>query len=171
MKKIMIIGCPGSGKSTFARKLNQITQIPLYHCDMLYWNSDKSYVSKEEFTHRLQTIMDNDQWIIDGNYGSTMKMRLDACDTVFFLDMSLDVCLSGLESRKGQAREDMPWSGSDEQLDEELLQFVLNYTTINRPTVLELLSESSNKTIKIFTHRDQLDEYLNQLIKVSSLIK
>lgn len=73
MKKIMIIGCPGSGKSTFAKKLNQITQIPLYHCDMLYWNVDKSYVSKEVFVQRLNEIISSDQWIIDGNYGSTMK--------------------------------------------------------------------------------------------------
>ena len=159
----MIIGCPGSGKSTFAKKLNQITQIPLYHCDMLYWNGDKSYVSKEVFIQRLNEIISSDQWIIDGNYGSTMKLRLEACDTVFFLDFNVDVCLSGLESRKGQLREDMPWSGSDEQLDEELYQFVLNYNTLNRPIVLELLNGYSNKYIKIFEHRNELDEYLNLL--------
>ena len=163
MKKIMIIGCPGSGKSTFAKKLNQITQIPLYHCDMLYWNVDKSYVSKEVFVQRLNEIISSDQWIIDGNYGSTMKLRLEACDTVFFLDFNVDVCLSGLESRKSQVREDMPWSGSDEQLDEELYQFVLNYNTLNRPSVLELLNGYSNKHIKIFEHRNELDEYLNLL--------
>lgn len=163
MKKIMIIGCPGSGKSTFAKKLNQITQIPLYHCDMLYWNVDKSVVSKEVFIQRLNEIISSDQWIIDGNYGSTMKLRLEACDTVFFLDFNVDVCLSGLESRKGQVREDIPWSGSDEQLDEELYQFVLNYNTLNRPIVLELLNGYSNKYIKIFEHRNELDEYLNLL--------
>lgn len=167
MNKIMIIGCQGSGKSTFARKLNQITQIPLYHCDMLYWNGDKSVVSKNDFIQRLIEIMNKEQWIIDGNYGSTIKLRLEACDTVFFLDFSVDVCLSGIKSRKGQIREDMPWSGSDEQLDEELHQFVLNYNTLNRPMVLELLNEYSNKNIKIFTHRDELDEYLNQLNQTS----
>lgn len=134
---------------------------------MLYWNGDKSVVSKNDFIQRLIEIMNKEQWIIDGNYGSTIKLRLEACDTVFFLDFSVDVCLSGIKSRKGQIREDMPWSGSDEQLDEELHQFVLNYNTLNRPMVLELLNEYSNKNIKIFKHRDELDEYLNQLNQTS----
>ena len=86
MRKVMIIGCPGSGKSTFARALHAATGLPLYYLDMLYWNADKTTVSKEVFRGRLREILDTDAWILDGNYGSTIEIRLEACDTVFFLD-------------------------------------------------------------------------------------
>ena len=42
MKRVIIIGCPGSGKSTFARELHARTNLPLYYLDMLYWNADRT---------------------------------------------------------------------------------------------------------------------------------
>lgn len=71
MKKIMVIGCPGSGKSTFSRELYSKTGIPLYHLDMMYWNADKTTVEKDVFLERLLTVLDKNEWIIDGNYAST----------------------------------------------------------------------------------------------------
>ena len=84
MKRIMIIGCPGSGKSTFSRALNNVTGIPLFHLDNMYWNADKTTVSKTVFKERLYQTIKKETWIIDGNYGSTLEIRLQACDTVFF---------------------------------------------------------------------------------------
>ena len=109
MKKVMVIGCPGSGKSTFCRALRDKTGLPLYYLDMLYWNADKTTVSRDVFCTRLAKILKTDAFIIDGNYASTMEMRLRACDTVFYLDYPLDVCLGGIQSRLGAPREDMPW--------------------------------------------------------------
>lgn len=107
MKKIMVIGCPGSGKSTLSRTLHKITGIPLFHLDMMYWNSDRTTVDKSVFCERLLNTIQKDEWIIDGNYGSTMELRLQACDTVIFLDYSLDVCLNGIKERRGKVRTDM----------------------------------------------------------------
>lgn len=84
MERIIVIGCPGSGKSTFSRALQKITRIPLYHLDMMNWNSDRTTVAKAVFRERLSDTIQKEQWIIDGNYGSTIEMRLQACDTVFF---------------------------------------------------------------------------------------
>ena len=73
MEKVIIIGCPGSGKSTFGRKLERITGLPLYHLDMMFWNEDRTTVPKELFIERLQETMSNSKWIIDGNYGGSME--------------------------------------------------------------------------------------------------
>lgn len=49
-----------------------------------------------------------DEWIIDGNYGSTIELRLQACDTVVFLDYSTNICLDGIKKRRGKPRTDIP---------------------------------------------------------------
>ena len=76
MKKIIVIGCPGSGKSTFSRELHERTRIPLYHLDMLFWNADKTTVEKSVFIERLNELLDKDEWILDGNFNSTMELRM-----------------------------------------------------------------------------------------------
>ena len=96
MKRIMVIGCPGSGKSTFSRTLHKLTGIPLFHLDLMNWNSDRTTVDKAVFRERLSNTIQMDEWIIDGNYGSTIELRLKACDTVVFLDYPLNVCLNGI---------------------------------------------------------------------------
>lgn len=93
MKKIIVIGCPGSGKSTFSQELHKKTNIPLYHLDMLFWNADKTTVEKSVFLERLNELLDKDEWILDGNFNSTMELRMSRCDTVIFLDYPPDICL------------------------------------------------------------------------------
>ena len=115
MKKIIVIGCPGSGKSTFARALHDKTGIPLYHLDMMYWNADKTTIEKSVFLERLSAVLEKDEWIIDGNYGSTMELRMAACDTVIFLDYPIEICLDGIKERRGKPRSDMPWIETEER--------------------------------------------------------
>ena len=95
MKRILVIGCPGSGKSTFSGALQEKTGLPLIHLDRLYWNADRTTVEKEVFRRRLRDALEGETWIIDGDYASTMELRLQRCDTVFFLDYPADVCLNG----------------------------------------------------------------------------
>mgnify|MGYP003447276081 FL=1 len=164
MKKIIIIGCPGSGKSTLSRSLHKITNIPLYHLDMLFWNEDKTTVEKSVFLDRLLKVIQNDEWIIDGNYSSTMELRMQACDTVIFLDYPLDVCLNGIKERKGKPRSDMPWIESDED-DAEFIEFIKNFNSQSRPKVIELLKRYSHKDIYIFSNRIQAEEFLKGISK------
>ena len=159
MKKIIIIGCPGSGKSTLARELHQQTGIPLYHLDMMYWNADKTTVEKSVFRERLSWVLEKDEWIIDGNYSSTMEMRMAVCDTVIFLDYSLDVCLGGIKERRGKARCDMPWIETKE--GPEFVEFIKSYNRHQRPQVLELLERYSNKNVIVFTNREQAQAFLS----------
>lgn len=161
MKKIIVIGCPGSGKSTFSKVLHKKTGIPLFHLDMMYWNADRTTVDKSVFRERLSNTIKLDEWIIDGNYGSTMEMRMEACDTIFFLDYPLEVCLRGIEERKGKERTDMPWIENDE--DAEFIEFVKNYNSQSRPKVMELLHKYSDKDIYIFKNRIEADEFINKI--------
>ena len=85
MKKIIILGCPGSGKSTFARALQKQTGLPVFYLDRMNWNPDRTTVEKDVFLERLQEVLNREEWILDGNYGSTIELRLQACDTAFFL--------------------------------------------------------------------------------------
>ena len=159
MKKVIVIGCPGSGKSTVSRALHNETGIPLYHLDMMYWNADKTTVEKSVFLERLSDVLEKDEWIIDGNYSSTMELRMAACDTVIFLDYPLDVCLDGIRERRGKPRSDMPWIETEEDL--EFIEFIKNYNEQQKPKVLELLKKYSDKNIIILESREQADAFLN----------
>jgi len=159
MQRIIIIGCPGSGKSRLSRALHNKTGIPLYHLDMMYWNSDKTTVEKSVFLERLSAVLKKDGWIIDGNYGSTMELRMAACDTVIFLDYPLDVCLDGIKERRGKSRSDMPWIETEE--DAEFIEFIKNYNEQQKPKVLELLKKYSDKNIIVFKSREEADAFLN----------
>ena len=159
MKKVIVIGCPGSGKSSISRALHNKTGIPLYHLDMMYWNADKTTVEKGVFLERLSDVLEKDEWIIDGNYGSTMELRMAACDTVIFLNYPLDVCLDGIKERRGKPRSDMPWIETEE--DEEFSEFIRNYNEQQKPKVLELLEKYCDKNIVIFKSREQADAFLN----------
>lgn len=161
MKKIMVIGSPGAGKSTFARKLQRKTHLPLYYLDMLWHRADKTNVSREEFDARLGEILQKDAWIIDGNYQRTLEMRLQACDTVFLLDFPLEICLAGVKSRIGKPREDMPWI--ETEFDAEFKQWILDFPTNQLPQIYALLEKyKENKKIIIFKSREDADAYFEK---------
>ena len=161
MQKVIVIGCPGSGKSTFSRALHAATGLPLCHLDMLYWNADGTRVPKAVFLERLHQAMEKEAWIIDGNYSSTMELRMQRCDTVFFFDFPAEACLEGIRARKGKERPDMPGILSEED-DREFLDFIKSYTTAARPKVMELLDRYSHKRIIIFKSREQAGSFLAQ---------
>ncbi len=162
MQKVIVIGCPGSGKSTFAKALHHATGLPLHHLDMMKWNADGTNVSKETFMERLHQALNQESWIIDGNYGSTMELRMRLCDTVFFLDYPTEVCLAGIRDRKGKKRTDIPCATLEDK-DLEFVEFIKNYNSVSRPAVMELLRRYSHKHIIIFENRNEADGFLSQM--------
>ena len=163
MNRVIVIGCPGSGKSTFARALRDQTGLPLFYLDMMYWNADRRKVDRSLFLERLQYALNQDTWIIDGNYASTMEMRMQRCDTVFFLDYPTDVCLGGIASRQGKVREDMPWIENVGDVDEDFINLIRNYRRESRPKVIGLLEKYPDKNIIIFHNREEATEYLQKI--------
>lgn len=167
MLKIIVIGSPGAGKSTFARKLRDTTGLPLYYLDMLWHKPDKTNISSEEFDMQLKNIIQKDKWIIDGNYQRTLEPRIKACDTVFFMDFPLDVCLAGAESRIGTKREDMPWIESE--FDEEFKQWIVDFPTDQLPQIYKMLDKyKKSKNIIVFRSREDADDYLKTISENAS---
>lgn len=159
--KILVIGCPGSGKSTFARRLRDIMGLPLFYLDMLKHKPDKTTVSGQDFDEKMKVILDNEKWIIDGNYQRTMAVRLKYCDTVFWLDYSTQLCLESIKSRIGKSREDMPWV--ETELDEKFFEYVRNFNITQRDGITELLDKFKEKNIIIFHSREESEIFLNDL--------
>ena len=173
MKRVLVIGSPGAGKSTFARNLRDKTGLPLYHLDNIWHKPDRTTISREEFDERLAAILAKDSWIIDGNYSRTLELRLQYCDTVFLLDYPLEVCLAGVSDRIGKKRDDIPWT--EHEFDEELRQFIVEFPEIY-PTLLIINAQSlhiANSLVigfmdKIFCLAHKRLWHLTFIIKVST---
>ncbi len=162
MKKIIVIGCSGSGKTTFAERLRDKTGLPLFYLDAIWHKADRTHISRDEFDECLGRILSLDEWIIDGNYSRTVERRIAACDTVIFFDLPTEACLEGAISRIGKARSDMPWV--DTELDPYLKREIEEFGTKNLPMIYALLEKyKDGKKIVIFKSRKDADEYLISL--------
>ncbi len=161
-QKAIIIGCPGAGKSTFARILSDKTHLPLYYLDMLWHKPNRTTVDRNIFDEKLKEIVLKDKWIIDGNYGRTLEMRIQSCETIFLLDFPVEECLAGAESRIGKQRVDMPWI--ETEFDEEFRQWIIDFPKNELPIVYELLDRyKSEKSIYVFHSRADIDDYLSKM--------
>lgn len=159
MKRVIVIGSPGAGKSTFSRQLRDRTGLPLHYLDMIWHLPDRTNISQEEFDEKLADILETESWIIDGNYGRTIEMRMKCCDTVFLLDYPLEICLEGARSRVGVQREEIPWV--EEELDEEFKQWIIDFPKTKLPQIYKLLERyGEGKEIHIFRSRDDAEKYL-----------
>ena len=161
MNKIIVIGCSGSGKTTFALKLHELSGIPLFHLDAIWHRADRTHISRDEFDARLGEILALDRWIIDGNYSRTLERRLAACDTVVLFDLPKEVALSGAIARLGVKRCDMPWV--DTELDPWLRGEIESFGEKQLPVIYELIEKyKDGKAVYIFKSREDAERLLRQ---------
>lgn len=144
MRKVVIIGAGGAGKSTFARRLGEITNLPVIHLDERYWQPGWVEPAPEQWQAAVRDLVARDRWIMDGNYGGTMDMRLAAADMVVFLDLPPWVSLPRVVRRwvahRGEVRPGMA-PGCEERLSWEFLMWILTYGRDRRPRILRKLRE------------------------------
>jgi len=162
MKKVIVIGCPGSGKTTFAEKLNNCTGLPLYYLDAIWHKPDKTHITREEYDERLAEIFTAPEWIIDGNYKRTIEARLKQCDTVFLFDLPTETCLKGATERIGKGRYDLPWI--ETELDPEFRKFIEEFSEKTLPYIYELIDKyKAEKQVVVFKSRKEADEYIKDM--------
>ncbi|MBN6206815.1 DNA topology modulation protein [Ralstonia pickettii] len=155
MKKIAIIGSGGAGKSTFARQLSAKLNIKVYHLDAILWKPNWIGTPKDEQKRIQHDLIANESWIIDGNYGSTLDIRLNAADTIIFLDIHRLICLYRAVKRtfqyRNRTRPDMA-EGCEERFDRNFLKWIWNYPHTRRPATINKLEELSTDKKVIILH-------------------
>jgi len=142
MQRVLVVGSGGSGKSTLSTRLGTSLGLPVIHLDSLYWSPGWIEADKAQWTETVRKVIGQKAWILDGNYSGTLAERIEACDTVVFLDLPRLVCLWRVLRRvaryRGKTRPDMP-EGCPERFDIEFLLWIWNYPTRTRRKVLSLL--------------------------------
>lgn len=169
MKRILIIGSAGSGKSTLSQKLGSILHLPIIHLDKHYWKPNWVPTPNEEWDQTVEEFTMRDEWIMDGNYSRTLDTRLKRADLIIFLDMPMLLCMYRVIKRRIKYHKKMrPDLNEDcpEKLDWEFLKWVWTYKKRSRVRVLNKLDQVKNdKQIIILRNRKEV----NELIDTASL--
>lgn len=163
----MLIGSGGSGKSTLARQLGNILNIQVYHLDAIFWKANWEGVSKEEQISIQTDLVKKDEWLIDGNYGGTLDIRMDAADTIIFLDINRTICtyraLKRMLKYRNKTRPDIG-EGCEEKFDFDFLRWIWNYPKMKRPDILRKLHDlPENKQIIILKSKKDVQTFLEYL--------
>lgn len=165
VKRILIIGCPGAGKSTLSKELGQLLNIEVLHLDKIYWDPNWVVVDKHVFERKLDLELEKDMWIIDGNYNKTMEKRMARCDLIIYLDYDTQTCLQSYYERVSSgAVKEFITEGCIEEIDNEFIEFIKNYNKefkeINYQRIL-----SSKKNYIIFENRDEKNLWIDKLME------
>lgn len=144
MKRILIIGSGGAGKSTLARQLGERLHLDVYHLDALMWRPGWVMAPREERIDIQQQLVKKKDWIIDGNFGNTLDLRLQAADTVILIDLPRIICVYRILKRvaryRGTTRPDMGAS-CEEKLDFAFLKWIWNFPDVQRPQLLRQIQQ------------------------------
>jgi len=170
VQRILIVGCPASGKPTLARQLGARTGLPLVHLDRLYWRTNWTQAPQSEFCMQLDAELAKSSWIIDGNYGKTVALRLTRADTAILLDFPRRLCLWRAIRRSilefGRARPDMA-DGCREKLDPAFLRFVWRFEIDDRPILLEELDRFTGEKI-VLRSPDEVRRFVQKVSAASA---
>lgn len=163
-RRIMVIGSGGAGKSTFSRALAERTGLPLIYLDREYWRPGWVPTPREEWIERVRQLAAQPSWILDGNYGGTLSIRVERCDAIVFFDVPRLVCVHGVLRRwivhQFKPRPDLA-EGCPEQIDAEFLRWIWDFPRNSRPSIVAALEQAAPEVAVVrVTKRAQIREIL-----------
>lgn len=163
----MIIGSGGAGKSTLARELGKKLNTEVLHLDNLLWEPNWKQVPRDRQKIIQENIVKNDQWIIDGNYGATMDIRLQSADTIIFIDISRVICIYRAIKRmfqyRNKVRPDMV-EGNHERFDLNFYKWIWHYPKDKKPEIIDKLNEMRNeKKIIILKSPKEVQRFIDNI--------
>jgi adenylate kinase family enzyme len=162
MNRVLVIGSPGAGKSTLSHALTARTGLPLFHMDKLHWLPGWIERDRDEARGIVEQVLAQDRWIIDGNYGSTLPLRIKRADTVVWLDYPTWLCLARVFKRwwqyRSRARPDMT-EGCPENLNVEFLLYVLSFRAAWHARNAAALADFCGQVIRL-SNPEQADRWL-----------
>jgi adenylate kinase family enzyme len=169
MKKILVIGPGGAGKSTLAARLGKLLKIEVLHLDRFYWRRGWEETPKPEWRERVQELLKREAWVMDGNFSGTLDLRLEACDTVVFLDMPRTLCLWRVFKRtimyRKESRPDMA-EGCPEKLDLKFMLWIWNYPSQSKPKVLKRIEAAGRaKNVVWLRSTDEVERFLSAAVR------
>lgn len=145
VERALVIGCAGSGKSTLAAQLAPRLALPVIHLDALFWQPGWVPTAPPEWDAVVAALAAEPRWLIEGDYGRTLPLRLARADLVVWLDLATGTCLWRVLRRalwrRDVVRPDMA-AGCPERLDWGLLRWVAGYRRRRRPSIVHWRSDA-----------------------------
>lgn len=162
VERVAILGCGGSGKTHLARELARRLDLPLTHLDALYYDADWNELPREEFTAAQQALVARPQWVIEGNYASTLPLRLTAADTVIVLDLPARTCLRGILQRRLKHRGGQHQAiGVYDRITWNFVRYILGYRRTMLPRVHQLIGDHAHSAdVIVLRRRSQARRFL-----------
>ena len=166
MNRIIVLGSSGSGKSTLARRIGELLDIEVIHLDSYYWQPNWVATPEDEWAEKVEELLGRDRWVMDGNYPSSLELRVGYADTVIFIDQSRWVCLWRCIKRfamhRGENRLELA-EGCNEKIDLDFLKWIWNYPRDVKPKIQSLLKQHLEKQVVWLKSSKEVDIFLAQI--------
>lgn len=165
MERILVIGCPGSGKSTLSKLLAKRLNYPLLHLDRIYHIDNFNQITRDELKQKInQFVLSNDKFIIDGNYLGTLDYRMKYADTIILLDFKTDICLENVvrRTKSSKIRDDIAPGFDNSIIDPEFIEYVTNFNKLKLPKIYDVLNDFHGEIIIIKSY-EEMDVFLRTI--------